>query len=89
MEHVFSRIRSEKIQVKENPYSDIFYAVNQRKHTEDGQKLFNPLTTNVPHKPLITIAFWINLFLTNNLLLYPLKTSENWRFSDVFRGYRN
>ena len=49
MQHVFSRIRSEKIQVKENPYSDIFYAVNQRKHTEDGQKLFNPLTTNVPH----------------------------------------
>ena len=25
---------------------------------------------------------------TNVPLLYPLKTSENWRFSDVFRGYR-
>ena len=29
-----------------------------------------------------------NLFLTNILLPYPLKTSENQRFSDVFRGYR-
>ena len=27
--------------------------------------------------------------LANIPLLYPLKTSENQRFSDVFRGYRN
>ena len=26
---------------------------------------------------------------TNVLLLYPLKLSENQRFSDVFRGYRS
>ena len=30
----------------------------------------------------------INPFSTNDLLLYPLKTSENHMFSDVFRGYR-
>ena len=30
-----------------------------------------------------------NPFSTNVLLLYSLKTSENLRFSDVFRGYRN
>ena len=30
-----------------------------------------------------------NPFLTNVSLLYPLKTSENQLFSDVFRGYRS
>ena len=32
---------------------------------------------------------WINPFHANVLFLYPLKTPENQRFSDVFRGYRN
>ena len=31
----------------------------------------------------------INPFLANVLFLYPLKTLENLRFSDVFRGHRN
>ena len=31
---------------------------------------------------------YINPFQTNVSFLYPLKTSENRRFSDVFRGYR-
>ena len=31
----------------------------------------------------------INPFSINVPLLYPLKTSENLRFSDVFRGYRS
>ena len=31
----------------------------------------------------------LNLFLTNVPLLYPLKTSEKLRFSDVFRRYRS
>ena len=31
----------------------------------------------------------INLFSTNVQLLYSLKTSENRRFFDVFRGYRS
>ena len=30
-----------------------------------------------------------NPFLTNVPLLYPMKTLENRRFSDVFRGYRS
>ena len=34
------------------------------------------------------ILFIINPFSTNIPLLYPLKTLENRRFSDVFRGYR-
>ena len=31
----------------------------------------------------------INPFSTNVSLLYPLKTSENRRLSDVIRGYRS
>ena len=31
----------------------------------------------------------INPLEANVPFLYPLKTSENQRFSDVFRGYRN
>ena len=31
----------------------------------------------------------LNLFSTNVPLLYPLKTSENRMFSDIFRGYRS
>ena len=30
----------------------------------------------------------INPFQATGLFLYPLKTSENQRFSDVFRGHR-
>ena len=30
--------------------------------------------------------FTINLFHATDLFLYPLKTSENQRFSDAFRG---
>ena len=30
----------------------------------------------------------VNPFHATGLFLYPLKTSENQRFSDVFRGYR-
>ena len=29
-----------------------------------------------------------NPFLANALILYPLKTSENRSFSDVFSGYK-
>ena len=31
----------------------------------------------------------LNLYSPNVTFLYPLKTSENGRFSDVFRGYGN
>ena len=37
--------------------------------------------------PYINLPF--NPFSTNIPFLYLLKTSENWRFSDVFRGYRS
>ena len=30
-----------------------------------------------------------NLFLATGLFLYPMKISENFWFSDIFRGYRN
>ena len=33
--------------------------------------------------------YWINPYSTNVPLLYLLKTLENLRFSDVFRGYRS
>ena len=32
---------------------------------------------------------WINPFHANVSFLYSLKTSENQRFSDIFRGCRN
>ena len=34
------------------------------------------------------LALNINPFHATGLFLYPLKTSENHRFSDVFRGYQ-
>ena len=33
--------------------------------------------------------FLVKTFSTNVPLLFPLKTSENLRFSDVFRGYKS
>ena len=35
------------------------------------------------------LSYSSNPFSTNIPLLYPLKRSENLRFSDVFRGYRS
>ena len=35
-----------------------------------------------------SIRKMVNPFSTNIPLLYPLKTLENWRISDVFRGHR-
>ena len=34
-------------------------------------------------------VFYFNPFHVIGLFLYPLKTSENQKFSDVFRGYTN
>ena len=46
--------------------------------------------TEVSKIPILVIptAKCINPFHTICLFLYPLKTSENQRFFDVFRGYR-
>ena len=43
-------------------------------------------------KPTIIFEYdlftFVNLFQANGHLLYPLKTSENQRFSDVFGGHK-
>ena len=56
-------------------------------------------TSWVSEKQAVWISIWLfpktmalqqwNPFPTNVLLLYPLKTSKNRRFSVVFRGYRS
>ena len=38
---------------------------------------------------LLPLLVLLNPFHTNASFLYPLKTAENQRFSDIFRGYRN
>ena len=38
---------------------------------------------------LDTRLYLVNPYSPNVTFLYPMKTSENGRFSDVFRGYRN
>ena len=48
--------------------------------------IFNKFVTSVM---LFAKFFHVNPFSTNVPLLYSLKTSENLRFSDVFRGYRS
>ena len=40
-------------------------------------------------KRSVTWLKWVNLFHVNVPFLYPLKTSENLWFSDVFSGYKN
>ena len=35
------------------------------------------------------MVHWLNPYSPNVTFLYPLKTSKNFRFSDIFRGYRN
>ena len=39
--------------------------------------------------PYVIASPCLNPYPPNVTFLYPLKTSENLRFSDVFRGYRN
>ena len=45
---------------------------------------------NITHKFFHNFSndTFINLFHATGLFLYPLKTSENQRFLDIFRGYR-
>ena len=45
-----------------------------------------PMAASVLFKPDFSIL--INLLHAISLFLYPLKTSENQRFSDVSKGYR-
>ena len=46
-------------------------------------------THQVKLPPTITFNYDINLFSSNVPYLYPPKMSQNERFFDVFRGYRN
>ena len=70
----------------------------------NGSTLFKPMPYfYIPWKHQKTFRFlmfsvgsrgnigkkWVNPISANALFLYPLKTSENLRFSDVFKGYRN
>ena len=38
---------------------------------------------------LLPLLVLLNPFHVNAPFLYPLKTAENQRFSDIFRGYKN
>ena len=59
--------------------------------------IFLVIITLQNENEMITLIWWLfspNIlmnppFSTDVPLLYPLKTSENWRFSDVFKGYRS
>ena len=52
------------------------------------QQNMNSSKVVVNHQIEFDIVTNISPFCTIGLFLYPLKTSENKRFSDVFRWYR-
>ena len=54
-----------------------------------GIKILTRLRLGFNHMCKHTFRHTLNPFSTNVLLLHPLKTSENLRFSDVFMGYRS
>ena len=49
---------------------------------------FVPFSVKLNLFTVILAALLINQFHVAGLFFYPLKTSENQRFSDVFKGYR-
>ena len=48
-----------------------------------------PETPQKEHEIEVVGKLYLNQFSTSVPLLYPLKTSENLQFSDVFREYRS
>ena len=54
-------------------------------------EIFNQLTSHTKQCMLhdMLAINWLNIFHATGLFRYPMKTSENFWFSDVFRGYRN
>ena len=66
----------------------IYFRLMSPAHKETKQFIYkgNQLTVFYMMTALFINSF--NPFHATNLFLYPLKTSENLRFSDVFRGYR-
>ena len=63
---------------------------NQGYYTFLGKlySLFLSKSIHRSNKPKYLIITKINPFQANVPFLYPLKMSENQRFSDVFRGYK-
>ena len=53
-----------------------------------NRTVFNGTESFLHQTESITQYQNFNPFSSNVPLLYPLKTSENLRFSDIFRGYR-
>ena len=60
-----------------------FYVIFTKNRT-----VFNGTESFLHQTENITQYQNFNPFSSNAPLLYPLKTSENLRFSDIFRGYR-
>ena len=58
-------------------------------HTETSHLIFIANQMSGFYEKCITSLKWVNSYSPNVTFLYLLKTSENRRFSDVFRGYRN
>ena len=56
---------------------------------QNGQKILQHLLQDFLSVPGHFETLCVNPFHANFPFLYPLKTSENLWFSDVFRGYTN
>ena len=72
-----------------------FWKLTHIKHSESYINIFTMLksTTIIFIKIISNIVNWlkkspVNTFHATDLLLYPMKTSENVWFSDNFKGYR-
>ena len=67
------------------PYFDIFHVVLLYQRKKEEVFLWSIKIKFSSYKSFHTV---VNLFHATDLFLYPLKTSENLGFSDVFSGYR-
>ena len=54
-----------------------------------GNQLSQTVNINCNNWIILVLSSCLNPFSTNVPLLYPLKTSKNFWFSDIFRGYRS
>ena len=52
------------------------------------KKLFHFLNISMPFTNMKNFKFFFNTFHATDLFWYPLKTSQNLWFSDVFRRYQ-
>ena len=66
-------------------------AVEQQRRVAEQQNKTNTEESDSPSTSKGSYPAWnymVNLFCATGLCLYPLQTSENRSFSDVFKGYR-